>query len=302
MDYSSWQKGLILNLNSRWCVIFVFIIMFPFGNTGHEPLCKKSFFRFLTAEEVLAQIEENETVTSAMVFIQPPSDGFDSEGDSGDESIGGSVNNLRAKQLQANAEARVVSISRSPEGNEEDNQSDCLFDSSADSSQLPLETESSSTSGTGLRRKRKRRWVRNQDLQPSFPPFTLARKTYKEGMQPEKYFKLFYDEEVINFITTMFNLCASQDKGDASFLTNPEEIKCSLGILMTLGYMSFPRWCMMWEYHSEAYLPSVEMGRNRFEILKAYAHFSATQNVLKTINSQKCAPCLQCSMNDSCSM
>ena len=97
MDYSSRQKGLILNLNSRWCVIFVFIMMFPFGNTGHEPLCKKSFFRFLTAEEILAQIEEDETVTSAMRFIQPPSDGFDSEGDSGNEDTGGSVNNLRGK-------------------------------------------------------------------------------------------------------------------------------------------------------------------------------------------------------------
>ena len=30
-------------------------MMFPFGKTGHEPLCKKSFFRFLTAEEVLAR-------------------------------------------------------------------------------------------------------------------------------------------------------------------------------------------------------------------------------------------------------
>ena len=148
MDYCSRQKGLILNLNSRWCVIFVFIMMFSFGNTGHEPLCKKSFFRFLTAEEVLAQIEENETVTSAMVFIQPPS-----EGDSGNEDIGGSENNLSGKQLQANAEAKVVSISRSSEGNEEDNQIGCFFDSSADSPQLPLETESSTTSGTALRRK-----------------------------------------------------------------------------------------------------------------------------------------------------
>ena len=139
-------------------------MMFPFGYTGHGPLCKKSFFRFLTAEEVLAQIEENETVTSAMMFIQPPSDGFDSEGSSGDEDIGGSVNNLSGKQLQANAEARVVSISRSPEGNEKDNQIGCFFDSSADSPQLPLETESSATCGTALRRKRKRRWVRNQDL------------------------------------------------------------------------------------------------------------------------------------------
>ena len=122
-----------------------------------------------------------------MVFIQPPSGGFDSEGDSGDEDTDGSVNNLSGKQLQANAEARVISISRSSEGNEGDNQIGCLFDSSADSPQLPLETESSSTSGTGLRRKRKRLWVRNQNLQPSFSPFTLTRKAYKEGMQPEEY-------------------------------------------------------------------------------------------------------------------
>ena len=74
--------------------------MFPFGNTGHEPLCKKSFFRFLTAEKVLAQIEEDKTVTSAMVFIQPPSDGFDSKGDSGNEDTGGRMNNLSGKQLQ----------------------------------------------------------------------------------------------------------------------------------------------------------------------------------------------------------
>ena len=86
-----------------------------------------------------------------MVFIQLPSDGFDNEGDSGDEDIGGSVNTLSGKQLQANAEARVVSISRSPEGNEEDNQIGCLFNSGADSPQLPLETKSSTTSGTGLR-------------------------------------------------------------------------------------------------------------------------------------------------------
>ena len=102
-------------------------------------------------------------------------------------------------------------------------------------------------------------------------------------MQPEEYFELFCDEKVINFITSMFNLYASQDKGDASFLTNPEEIKCWLGILMLSGYMSFPRWRIMWEYHSELYLPSVSNGMrgNRFEILKAYAHFSDNTKLTK---------------------
>ena len=183
MDYSSRQKGLVLNLNSRSCVMFCFHNDVPFGNTGHELVCKKPFFRFLTAEEVLAQIEDDETVTSAMVFIQPPSDGFDSKGDSGDEDTGGSVNKLSGKQLQANAEARVISISRSPEDNEGDNQIGCLFDYSADSPQLPLETETSSTStstssifGTGLRR-----WVRIQDLQPRFPLLHLQEKHTKKA-------------------------------------------------------------------------------------------------------------------------
>ena len=109
-------------------------------------MLKKSFLR--------SKIEEDKAVTSAMAFIQPPSDGFDSKGDSGDEDTGGSVNNFSGKQLQANAEARVVLLSRSPEGNEGDNQIGFFFDSSADSPQLPLEMESFSTSGTGLRRKR----------------------------------------------------------------------------------------------------------------------------------------------------
>ena len=251
-------------------------MMFPFGNTGHEPVCKQKFFRLLTIEEVLAQIKENAAVSSAEVFIQPPSDGMDGEGDSGDEDTGGTVNNLSGKKLQANAEARVASMSLLQEGNEEDNQIGFVLNSIVDSSQSFSDMRSSSTPAPGLRHKKKRRWVSNQGLQPSFPLFTLATKLYKEGMQPEKYFELFYDKEVINFITSMFNLYASEDKSDVTFCTNPEEIKCWLNILMLTGYVPFPRWRMMWEYHSESYLPSVAnaMRRNRFEVLKTYAHFS----------------------------
>ena len=61
---------------------------------------------------------------------------------------------------------------------------------------------------------------------------------------------------------------------------------------MLSGYMSFPRWRMMWEYHSEAYLPSVEMGRNRFEILKAYAHFSDNTKLTKDDKFTKMCPLL----------
>ena len=127
--------------------------MFPLRNTGHEPLCKNYFFRFLTAEEVLAHIEENEAVSSGMAFIQPPSDGFDDDGNSGDEGTGGSMNNLSEKQLQAIVEARVVSVSRFQESNEENNRIGCLPDS-VDSSQLFLNMKISF--GAGLRHKEKK--------------------------------------------------------------------------------------------------------------------------------------------------
>ena len=43
--------------------------------------------------------------------------------------MGGNVNNLSGKQLQASAEARVVSLSQFEEGNEEENQTvGCLPD------------------------------------------------------------------------------------------------------------------------------------------------------------------------------
>ena len=113
-------------------------------------------------------------------------------------------------------------------------------------------------------------------------------------MQPEEYFEFFCNEEVINFITSIFCLYASQDKGDDSFSTHPEEIKCWQGILMLSGYMSYSRWRMMWEYHSKSYLSSVSnaMRRNRFEILKTYAHFSDNTILTKNDKFTKMHPLL----------
>ena len=63
---------------------------------------------------------------------------------------------------------------------------------------------------------------------------------------------------------------------------------------MLSEYMSFPSWPMMWDYHSEPYLPSVSnaMRRNRFEILKAYAHFSDNTKLTKDDKFTKIRPLL----------
>ena len=59
-------------------------------------------------------------------------------------------------------------------------------------------------------------------------PLKQAAKSCKEDMQPKKYFELFYDEEVMDFITIMFNLYEMQDEGEVSFFTKFKEIKCWL--------------------------------------------------------------------------
>ena len=71
-----------------------------------------------------------------------------------------------------------------------------------------------------------------------------------------------------------------------------------------IRYMSFPRWRMMWEYHSELYLPSVSnaMRRNRFEFFKAYAPFSDNTKLTKDDKFTKMRPLLTMLMNNSCSM
>ena len=98
----------------------------------------------------MAQIEEDDSVTSAKVFIQPPNDGMDSEGDSGDEEKGGTVNNLSGKQLQAAAEAKLSSMSPSPQqGNPNDNQINFVVDSSINNPQNPVDIEDLSTPVTG---------------------------------------------------------------------------------------------------------------------------------------------------------
>ena len=63
------KKTLILKL-SKFAVIF-FCNDVPFRETGHELVRKRNFFRILlTAEEILAEIEEDDFMTSAIVFIQ----------------------------------------------------------------------------------------------------------------------------------------------------------------------------------------------------------------------------------------
>ena len=67
-----------------------------------------------------------------------------------------------------------------------------------------------------------------------FLPICDFSKSRRNELTPNEYFELLI-EDVIGDITNMFNLIAVVNKGDQTFITNSDELKCWLGILLFGG-------------------------------------------------------------------
>ena len=81
--------------------------------------------------EVL-NILEDEEFDTADIFLEPPEDNAHSDGDSGDEDIGGNINNLSGNQLRARASAIVRTIHGKDAIGNIDTNNDELQDSSSE--------------------------------------------------------------------------------------------------------------------------------------------------------------------------
>ena len=79
---------------------------------------------------------------------------------------------------------------------------------------------------------------------------------------------------------------------DFTFQTDKVEIRAFLGILFISGYISVPRWRMMWEDDTETTNSFVcnAMSRARFELLKKYSHFSDNDQLDKNDKYAKVRP------------
>lgn len=125
-----------------------------------------------------------------------------------------------------------------------------------------------------------RDWA-NRDLTPSFPDFVSPQATPdKIYIDAIECFETFIDAEICLFLKDMFELYARQ-KGDHSFQTTVEEIKCFIAILYVSGHLQVPRWRMLWEVDTDTYNPLVAnaMRRNRFDTLKKYCHCADNTNL-----------------------
>lgn len=84
-------------------LIFILRLIFPFF----------IYYRFGTAEKLITLLEEDKNFASAEIYLLPPDDGMESDKDSGDEDVGGTINNLSGRQLRSEAEVEIVRIEES---------------------------------------------------------------------------------------------------------------------------------------------------------------------------------------------
>ena len=153
-------------------------------------------------------VEQDDDVHAATIALLPPSDGQDSEGDSGDEDIieAPSVDNLSGRQLHAEAEATFFRRS----GNQSSNGD-------------VAKNEVVTFEPPAKRQKRERDWVQS-DIKSTLDDFHFEKQELLISDDPVKYFELFFDEDLCEFLAEM-TMKYAKSKGDHEFAVNSVDIK-----------------------------------------------------------------------------
>ena len=193
---------------------------------------------------------EEEEFLQADVFSSPPNEGLLSDEDSDDEE-GVSAAHLSGPQLSATAEYRnnygnsVVNSLEFDASADEDAVTASTDVSDHDLSNLDSETEENTflllkPAATSLSWQKK-------DLQPTTFTDSPSRSFFENFMSPTAIFDLYFDEEVINYLTEMTNLYAHRDRGKHNFHVGHAEMRLFLAMLLLSGYNVLPRRRMYWE-------------------------------------------------------
>lgn len=216
------------------------------------------------------------------ISIFPPSDGYETDEDSGDEAKV-DINNLPGNQLRAEAEVSF------------ENNDILSADGYDREDELPL--------SSFLQPKHQKLLFETSTFKKSKPTFTwkktdinacLSTWQEKQGskntLSPIDLFFLFVDDEIIDLIRNFTNLYASQHNRSGDVST--EEIKCFIGILLLSGYYKFPRRAMYWENAEDAGSKLVyeAMSRDRFSFIMQNLHCNDNTKLTKDDKFTKLRP------------
>lgn len=240
----------------------------------------------MTVNEIISQLEQEDNVLSADIYITPPENYAKSDEDSGDEEST-SINNLSRQQLLAEAEVRATVTSQAGLEVVEDILNRSLED------EIDEAIASTSTAKPQPPKKRclaTRKWM-CKDI-PEKPDKGSEPPNFLEELDnPIHFFELFFDEEVFELIRSETEKNAIQ-KGNHNFRVTVEEIKRFIGILLMSGYNSVARYRMYWEQSVDCNFQGVAsaMPRNRFEELLRYFHVADNNNLVPDDRFAKVRP------------
>lgn len=227
---------------------------------------------------------EDENFWEADIYITPPADGRESEEDSeDDESPTVDINHLSGRQLEAQAVGRIRTVDglvHLGDENVPDNVDNENWDAEDYLPLAQIERE----------RVRERKWEKS-DLRSSFPVFTppaVPQQVYSDAIS---CFESFLTLDIITFLKNMFEKYAKQ-RGDHNFQTDVDELRCFFAILFVSGHLQVSRWRMLWEVDTDTYNPLIasSMRRNRFEVLKRFAHCADNDNLAQGDKFAKVRP------------
>ncbi|CAK1601053.1 unnamed protein product [Parnassius mnemosyne] len=226
--------------------------------------------KMLTVNDIISYLEDDNDVLEADVYITPPENFDKSDEDSGNEEST-DINCLSRHQLLAAAELRAkVSVEgRIEEIHQQESQEE--QPTSSTSQNPPAEKQSKRTVS--------RKW-RNVDIPQKAEKEWTPPSFLQDFHNPQDFFELFYDEDVIELLRSQTEQNARQ-KGHVNFKVSSDEIKRFIGILLLSGYNGVARYRMYWEQSIDCHHPGVAacMSRNRFEELLRFYHACDNTNL-----------------------
>ena len=218
----------------------------------------------------------------ADVYIDPPSDGAETDGDSGDEDTGPDLNNLSARQLRAPSSATLqIDGQRKELGAVSSDE-----DERQPSTSRPIRVTKSA--------RPKRHWE-DGDLRLESPsPFPWDDShvhVLGQDLTPKLVFEMLFDDALCDFIVEESRRYAAQ-KGNHTFTLTRQDLRGFFGICLISGYAPVPRRRLYWSSDKDVYNAAIAeaMSRNRFEEIVRYIHLANNNTLPKDDRYAKVRP------------
>ena len=164
-------------------------------------------------------------------------------------------------------------------------------------------SQTSKKNNTGATRKKgtTRKWRRTEfskKFKDRFQWREHPADTSSMSSDPVKIFEMFFDEDDIQMIVG-FSITYARSKGNNTFTTSADEIRCFLGILLVSGHSPAPRFHLYWRKDSDVHNEAISdtMTKTRFQEMMRYLHVSDNAKLDPKYKLSKVRPLL-CMLNE----